>query len=355
MNLTEKEIEVICKSAISAPSGGNVQPWIIELHPNFMYIKLDPIRSVSFLDVERVASILSLGCFLENILITSEYLGIKTKVNIFDVNNVAEPAARIEFTSKVKPKVDNLYKYILKRCTNRKIANGQLIEKKILQELNSLAKEKDTSFSLLSFFKYEEKKTIAEILGKADVIRNIHEESFKQMMEEFRWTEAEVKGTRDGIDIETLELPKFASRGLLLLKNFPHMRKVVPKKTFEDIAKPLLEESSHICSLNMSGEFNNKKMLLIGQALEKIWLTMTKYNLALQPWTIITLYMIRLNLFKGKGFSSEEQKEIGKLQKELRKALNLADDQIPIFIFRLSESDPPTARSLRRDWKEFIQ
>jgi len=355
MHLSLKEIELLCKAGATAPSGGNVQPWVVDAYSNAFVIRLDPIRSVSFLDVGRYASLLSLGCFIENVVIASKQLGLETKITNYEISDISKPVVEIKFLYRLKTNKSDLYNFIFKRCTNRKISDGSLIPNELIDEFNTVAKNIDKNFNFIGKYNYYEKKQLAKVLGKADVIRNTHEESFRQMMNEFRWTGDEVKKTCDGIDIKTLELPKYAAKGLLLLKQFPHLRKIIPKQSFEELAKPILEESSHICFLNSSNNIDSKTMITIGRALERIWLTATKYHLSVQPWTIISLYMIRVKFFSGKGFNDHEILEIRNLEKDLRKILNINKNEIPVFIFRLSKSDPPTAHSLRRNWQDFTR
>ncbi|KKP59867.1 MAG: hypothetical protein UR52_C0002G0095 [Candidatus Gottesmanbacteria bacterium GW2011_GWA1_34_13] len=48
--LSDKEIKILIKSGCLAPSGGNIQPWRVKVHPNMLDISIDSKRSVSFID-----------------------------------------------------------------------------------------------------------------------------------------------------------------------------------------------------------------------------------------------------------------------------------------------------------------
>jgi len=47
---------------------------------------------------------------------------------------------------------------------------------------------------------------LGQIIGAADRIRLLHQQSYHEMMSEIRWTEEEEKSSRDGLGIATLEL-----------------------------------------------------------------------------------------------------------------------------------------------------
>lgn len=351
--LNKDQIKKLCQSGSQAPSGGNVQPWKVKVKENKFEIYLDPERSTSFIDVERTASIFSIGCFTENIEQTATHLNLNFKTNINNHSLTTRPLVTIEFSQKTtKNNSQSLYSYINERCTNRKVHNGQLIDKQQIQKIKKQIKSQK-KFEFKSTSDEIDKEIIAKILGEADVVRTINNQGFKQMIDEFRWDPKSVKKTMDGLDIKTLELPPADEKGLRLIKSLPFMRYIIPNKIFRDNAKPLLTGCSHICTLCTQNEITPELLFQAGKIIQKIWLYCTKNKIYLHPWAILPFFIFRIKLVDGHGFSTKEINQINKITSEFQKAFKLSPKSTPLFIFRLSYAEPPSARSLKRPWTEF--
>jgi len=354
--LTDNEIKTLCTAGGYAPSGGNVQPWKVEITDRcVMGLVLDNLRSSSFLDFENYASMLALGAFAENVLIAADTFGLTYNGPEYKEIIRAKPHIEIRFNRKVEVKDKHpLYSAIKNRVTNRKMYDGTKIDEENINKLKNLTEE-GGSYSLKTVHKESEKKKVADILGKADGIRTYHKELFKQMLSEIRWNAKEVKKTKDGIDIETLEFPALVIKMLGLMKKHPAIINTFPRKVFEDQAKPVLIASSHLCIFSTNSKPNREVMFEFGRVLERVWLTATDMGLAFHPWTVLPFFLIRVNYFKGEGFNPEEIKILKILNVELRKVFGLANDQTPLFFFRLSRAKAPASRSLRLGWKEFTK
>lgn len=353
--LTQQEIESLCKAGGMAPSGGNVQPWSITVDQDTFTIKLDKSRSENFLDVGHYASYFGIGCFLENALIKAESLGLNHNLTYHEFNSIDDPLVTIKFEKKEKNSTQILEPFIEQRITNRHISNGIVIDEKVMSDLKQVIEE-DSNYQLSAISSFDGKDWIADILGEADAIRMLNDEAYQEMMSEFRWTEDAVVHTKDGLDMKTLELPGNAEKLYQLLRDYPFLRKVLPRKALSEMARPLLVGCSHMCCLSTSGPLNPQAMLRAGQLFERLWLTTTRLGIALQPWSITPFFLIRLNYYAGEGFSLEEKKKLKNVEENLSDAFSYSPSNIPLFIFRLSYTDrKPSAHSLRRSWKEFTK
>lgn len=354
--LTDKEIKALIEAGGKAPSGGNVQPWKVNVSCNTLELRLDEKRSTSFLDVGRYASFFALGCFLENLLIAADYLGLKYELKVNEYKNINQPLVVVSFFEREKRKQSgSLYLFIEKRVSNRKLHDGTVINDSVIESLRNLVKDSSSNHKFHALSSNLDRKKIADILGVADAIRTVNNHMYNQFIKEFRWSKKETLATRDGMDLDTLELPKSAKKQLLLLRKVPFIRKVLPRKAFEETAKPMIKECSHICCLTLNNELTSVSMLLGGQILERLWLTMTRMGFYLHPWSILPFMIIRVEYFKGEGFSKEEIADIKKIREDFQQAFGLSEKELPIFIFRLFKGESPTERSLRLDWKEYTK
>ena len=355
--LSKRDFQILCENGGKAPSGGNVQPWRVKIvDRKTMEFAVDEARSTSFIDVGRLASFLALGAFFENVRITAESLGYRYSVEKLKFNMVKDSLFQLTFTGRVfNAQPHPLYNQIDKRITNRKIHNTERIPEPVLNGIKKLVKNSNSNFILQTVHLEKEKEKIADILGKADGIRTLHDQLFSQMMNEIRWSHEEVVSTKDGIDIETLELPPLVKKMLNLMKNHPSIRWIAPRRVFENQAKPLLVNSSHLCCLSMKTEATPESMLEAGQLIQRIWLTATKEQLGLHPWTVLPFFIIRCNGFDGEGFDNDEMLRIKDLERQLHSAFDIPIEVHPIFVFRLLKVGVPSARSLRIPWEEYTE
>lgn len=356
--LSRCEVEKLAIAGGKAPSGGNIQPWILTVKPQQLQIKLDPLRSKSFIDVGKSASFLALGCFAENVCIAAQTMGLIYKIDVLEYKKISDPIIVIKFFDRkegMKKFSHPLYPYISKRVTNRQLSDGTIIGNKQIEKLKKVASQSGKRYGLVALSGYNDKKKAAKILGKTDAIRNTNKETLRQMMEEFRWSRAEALATRDGLAIETLELPTNLEKMLRLYKKVPSLRYIIPKEAFEKMTEPLILGSSHICCYYTSQPYSSRSLVIGGMILERIWLTATKLGLAFQPWTVLPFFIFRVKYFQGEGFSKSEIEQIQKLETDLRSLFDLKNNYLPLFIFRLSKAKPPSAKSLRLSWKQYTE
>lgn len=352
--LTEDELRQLCEAGSMAPSGGNVQPWLVEANGNTLDLTINLERSGSFLDVEGYASFFALGCFTENLLLAAENLGLVYKTEFINSQNVKDFHFQIIFIDRKKGRSE-LFPFIKERTTNRKISDGSFIEKELVDQLVTISASSQSQMRLSTVFSANDKGKVAKALGKADGVRMMNNELFKEMMNEIRWSEGEVIKTRDGLDLKTLEVPANLGKMLNLVKKFPILRNTVPLSSFENMAKPLLLGCSHLCCLSTSDKITPEIMFEAGRQLERIWLTATKLKISFQPWTVLPFFIMRINFLAGKGFSSSEIETLKISVEDFKAAFGLTTQDMPLFIFRLSIAKPPSARSLRLPWQSFTK
>jgi hypothetical protein len=351
--LTKKQVEILLEAGSQAPSGGNTQPWKVKVFSDRLEFSLDPKRSVSFIDVNKTASLFSLGCFLENIEIAAQKLELAYKVSL-DFSDLTRSIVVIKFEDNVPDNSrTHLFPSIKERVTNRQLYDGSLVDEKIINKFIEETREYNNSLKLASISDQRQKVKLAHTLGRADVIRMTNRKAYSQMIGEFRWSKKEVLETKDGLDLRTLEMPRNLAKIFTLIRKHHNIMGVLPKRVFEEISKPIIEGSSHVLCVYSSKGLSSEIIFEAGRVVERIWLEATSKGLAFQPWTIVTFFFFRVFNFGGEGFSAEEIKEIKSIREELNEIFNLKDSDMPLFIFRISKAKEPTARSLKLHWKDF--
>lgn len=356
MELSPSEIQHLVTLGSLAPSGGNVQPWRVRARPQALDLYLDPVRSSSFIDVERYASIFSLGSFTENIVLASEAAGLLCHVEFLGFQNIDRPLAHCTYSERIPPddQQDHLARYIPSRVTNRKLLNASTIPAAIINALQELVAQHGLC-QLWMRSDIQSKQQAARILGAADAIRIHHPQLHEQMFAELRWNKQQAQHTRDGIEIGALELSKTSSFLLSGLRSYA-LAKHIPRQALISLPKPALLACSHIACLSIQKPINPQTIFESGRVFQRLWLFATREQLALHPWTVLPFFLIRAMLFSGTGFSSTEEKQILELGQALRQVFGMPDTTMPLFIFRLSHAiQQPSSRSLRIPWEQFTE
>ena len=78
INLNPRFIEII-KDAARAPSGHNTQPWKFEVNENHIIIRPNFARRLKVVDADDHALFISLGCALENLVLSAKAHQFSTK------------------------------------------------------------------------------------------------------------------------------------------------------------------------------------------------------------------------------------------------------------------------------------
>jgi hypothetical protein len=344
--LTPEETATLCTAGAMAPSGGNAQPWRVTVTGARLAVAVDPARG-SFLDVGGYASLFALGCFAANAGIAAHSLGLTYDLAVRD------RAVEFTFTGRVDASPHDLYGYLPRRVTNRRLFDGTVLPDADIRSLAGAAVEASPGCAVATVSTVDGKRAVARALGVADALRMRHPVMFADMVREMCWSERETLARHDGLDLNTLELPGSTAALLSLLRRFPGLRLLLPAARLGDTARSLVLGCSHVCCLSVPAPLTPEAMVAAGTALQRLWLAATRDGLSLHPWTVSTLQLIRLESFAGEGFTAPEREAVAGLGAELRAAFGLSRDRMPVFVFRLSKAPPPTARSLRRPWQSF--
>jgi hypothetical protein len=353
ITFTQKEIDLLLTAAGRAPSGGNCQPWLVEISDTTIIVKLNPQKLGQILDVNHYGSHFALGAFAQNLELAAKHLGLQLSSEIIHASDPNHFSLKYTLNDRTQPKTHPLYFAVLKRDTNRQLAKGKLISPSLVNSLQNIAVADNPNFRLDTVSSHQQKTECANILGVADRIRTKNYPLLKQMLEEIRWTPSAAASTLDGVDIRTMELPGNVNKMLQLLSKFASLAKIMPDLALEKQAWPLLKNSSHLCLLSFKGKPNPNSFFQTGYVMEHLWLEATLQNLSVHPWTVITFFIIRAKFFKNTAFSKTEEADLIHQEKRLHQLFNLPQNYTPAFIFRLSQSDPPSRRSMRYPWSKF--
>ena len=307
--VTEDKIRYIIEAGIQAPSGDNAQPWKFAYHGNTIDLYLDKGADHSFFNVHQIASIISCGAVLENMRIAAGDLGLDAHIDYLPAGEKADHMATLTLRSD-EPSVpkDPLSESLWQRNTNRTFYRNQSIPATVIDAI----RESTSGFpkaSLHLVTKKADLRKLAKIVYKVDRIRTEHRPLHEHLCQMIRFSDAEALAKKDGLPLKNLEAGLAGELFLKATRPWPVMNMANNVGLGRMVA---LHAMGGILSapgaalLTVEG-LNKGDFLVGGQALERVWLTISKYGLCMQPMTAITLFRMRWVMAGKNGFSKPHQ------------------------------------------------
>ena len=137
------------RHATLAPSGHNTQPWRFSLKEDSIRIFPDFARRLPVVDPDNRELYISLGCALENLVISAKYAGYDSEIEYFPAGEHSE--CLLVTLKRINAAEDNiLFQAIPKRHTNRREYNKQQIPRADLNKLESVPKENGVTSLMLT-------------------------------------------------------------------------------------------------------------------------------------------------------------------------------------------------------------
>lgn len=342
------EIRSLVAHGTLAPSGGNCQPWRFEYRDRVLSCWHDAQRSASLLDFGDVASYLAIGAAVENIAITASSLGLGAEVSTPVKPTEAGPVCEIRFARDPSRPVDALAAYVVQRVTNRKPGPPSPLERDVV---TALLDEADTAGAQLQLC--EDRSTLTalgEVIGRGERQRLLNRQMHGEMMSELRWTADEVVQTRDGLDLQTLEMTDTDLAGMRLVSDWSVMEAVRSIDAGQGLLKPstrAVDTGSAMGLLTIDG-VGVYDYFRAGRAMQRVWLRATALGLAFQPMTALLYMFARVERGAGEGLSEAAIAELRRLRARFGEIFDVGPNRGLAMLFRLAVAEPPTARSLRR-------
>jgi len=296
-------MDYIIQAGIQAPSGDNAQPWKFSRQENEISLYVNEDADRSFFNVNQLASIISCGAVIENMVIAASRFSFAADVKY--PQNDGEKVATLTFIKNDELAVDKLADVIWYRNTNRKRYEKEPVPPGMLEELQQCIQ--GIPGAKIHFVTDREKlKTMAQLVSQADRIRTERQDLHEFLFQMIRYTKDETLEKKDGFYIKNLEagidgelfLKATKSWSAMNLANKMGVGRLVAKVTYDAIVN-----SSGVALVTTEGK-TRTDFLKGGRALERVWLELTRAKFKVQPVTAITLFFLRKQLEGDKKFST---------------------------------------------------
>jgi len=302
---------------------------------------------------------LSLGAAAENLILKAHQMGYEVELNKFPLGVGNDLISTFKFHNLSSNNTelhnnDKLIEFVPKRITNRNLGERTTLNK---TDENYFKEVVDSiNGAELKIFNNEEKiDEIKEILSEVDKLFMTNKTGHSHFIHEIRWNKKEVEETRDGIDINTIDLTPTEKAGLIVSKNWnvtKHIKKWNLGNEFGKLSKKAVDSASALGMITMP-KFNADNYFEGGRAVQKLWLAATEKNIALQPMSINTFLFAKVG---DKNFDDIEEikEEMVLLYDKLIKSSGISSNQKDVFFFRLAKVNEPKIKALRRHVHEVL-
>jgi hypothetical protein len=302
-----------------APSAHNTQPWLLAYEPDSIELRFDPARHLAAGDPTRRDLLLSLGAFVEAVLVTAADEGVGLEFSpAVDVDAARAGSFRgaVDVYETPFGKAD-----LERRRTSRLKYEPGRVPDDVLAAARAQLGPGERLHELAT-------RDVVEPFTAAD--RRVYET--RPVVEELRsWlrlSKRDPRYERDGLSYECLALSRFEAGmfGLLLRPRvYPLVRSVALHRTFTASAKSVLEIDGSVLALTGAAG-SADELLLSGRSLLRVWLALSAAGLYTHPLSQII--------------------DCRETEQELARRLGLEPGQRVLSVFRAGRSAPP-ARSHR--------
>jgi molybdopterin/thiamine biosynthesis adenylyltransferase len=347
-------IRDLVSQAILAPSGGNAQPWKWLVDGDDVHLFLDRTRSGGFGDFECGVSYTALGCAAENFILAAHAARLEVRLLPFPDETDSGHAATLQLLrsngGEVEPHWrDELHAQIPLRHTNRKIGVRRPLPAGDIEALAGAVRS-IPSADIQWLTEEGQLDEAGEILGIADRLRILHPQAHGELFSELRWTREEAELTRDGIDVEDLCLAPSDLSGLEICRHWPSLdlvRHWRGGRNLEKMSRRWIAGSAAVGLITMPSS-RPVDFFDGGRALQRLWLTATERNLAIQPMATLPYLFARLIRGSGVGFDEHTATELQSLRRVYERMFRVTPDTAEVLVFRVSFGENAGRRSHRR-------
>lgn len=334
---------LVAAAAERAPSGGNAQPWHIDVRGDTVHVRLAP-EATTAMDVGFRGSAVAVGAAVYNARVAAAAHHRAADVVIERADEGTPLHAAVRLGHGDDPALARLYRAMLRRETNRRHGSSTPLSREAVQAMRAAARSEGARLVLLT--DPSDIARAAEILAAADRIRYLTPRLHAEMFSELRWPGDPAPDS--GIDVRSLEL----SRTDLVKLDILRRPEVMATLARWDAGTVLGEDtydrvtSSAALGVVVIDGHTLADYARGGSAMEAVWVAAEEHDVAVQPVSPPFLYAHddrdRVEL------SASFARELERLQYTFRTLTDTASHETQALVLRFSIAPRPSMRSRRR-------
>ncbi|WP_024446531.1 Rv1355c family protein [Mycolicibacterium iranicum] len=340
---TGDAITAIAAAAARAPSGGNTQPWTLDVGDGTLTIRIDPDLT-SAMDIGFRGSAVAVGAAAFNARVAAAAHGLTVDVEYREGHSSSPLSAVVRTRPDGHSELANQFDAMLRRETNRHRGVRVDIAPEAVASLTHIAETEGARLQLITAA--ADIDGVASVLAEADRIRYLTPLLHTQMISELRWPGDPSPET--GIDIRSLELAEADLAFLDILRSGAVMRHLADWKAgsaLGEATRSALSNAAGVALVSVRGT-TLADYARGGSALEAVWIAAQEENLAVQPISPAFLYAREPRELDA--LSPAYSRQLADLQYSLETLFDIESDESPILILRLCRAPHPSVPSRRR-------
>ena len=262
-----------------APSGHNSQPWSVRLLSTTEWIiESDMERRLFVVDSGNREVMLSMGAFIENLVIAAKVFGFNAHITILAKSNFDRQVAKVTF-EKVKPQ-----KYPLQRIAMRRTVKSNMLSRE-LGKTDIKAFEGKVGSRLYYFPRggkhavFMEKEAIDNFK-----IQTENDKAQEELSQWIRFKSIDIEKHRDGLTAQSMEISGIAG---WYVRNFMKKKDVLTDSFRQKGIEKTIEQAGQGAGWLVITSAGNKAADLIdtGRRFQRMALIARERNIAIHPMT----------------------------------------------------------------------
>lgn len=337
----------LATAAMRAPSGGNMQPWNIELTADSITVSIEP-RHTSTMDVKFRGSAVALGAAILNVQIAAAAKQLLGPMVVSETIGTTPLQATMQVSEGVSDAaLADLYEPMLARESNRHHGTPAPLDDDTIAQLTGAAEQHGARLRLLT--DRDDIARAATVLAAADRIRFLTPRLHREMISELRWPGDPDPDT--GIDVRSLEFDDGDLAVLDVLRRpdvMAHLAEWDAGSALGDDMRDRVLASSALAVITINGN-TLRDYATGGSAVQAVWICAQEHGFGVQPVSPVFLYA--RNAAELEELSEPFATELGSLQREFTHLAKVEAGESIALILRLAVAPPasvPSRRSVRR-------
>lgn len=336
-------LDDLATAAMRAPSGGNVQPWRIEVGADEVSIEIAPAHT-STMDMGFRGSAVAVGAALLNTRIAAAAHGALGEADLVEDADGAPLQARLRLADGTDAELAGLFTAMMARESNRHHGEPQPVEADLVAALHAAAEREGGRLHLIT--DRDDMDRVATLFAAADRIRFLTPHLHREMISELRWP-----GDPDpdaGIDVRNLEFDEGDMAVLGVLRRPDVMAELAQWNAGSALGEDMrdrIRASSALAVVSVPGA-GLRDYAIGGAAVEAVWIAAGRHGVGAQPVSPPFLYA--RTAADLQQLSPDFADELARLQKEFVSLVGVDPDDSIALTLRLAAT-PPTSLPSRRD------
>ncbi len=328
-----------------APSGGNIQPWLVEVDAGEVRLLLDRTRTTT-MDVEHRGSYVALGAALFNARAVASAAGALGPYRLFPDPAAPDLVATLRLGQDSDARLSAAGARVLARGTNRAHGRPSPLPAATATALHEAALAEGGRLHLVTG---SDLAAVGEVLAAADRVRyltaRLHREMVAELVEPGTGADVGIETRLLGLDAADLAKLAIARRPevMALLADWD-AGAALGEDTRDRVAS-----SSALAVVSVEGSAP-ADFVRGGGAVEAVWIGAEDHGLAVHPTSPVFLYAVDPQDLTT--LSPRYADELARLQASFREAVHLVPGESVALVLRLSHTDVAPPRSRRRSLEE---